>query len=71
VDGSAKADADGLYVFGELEIAVSDATRRWEFSSSERVALEKRSRETPRGPMVRILDAVELAGSETPHGAKP
>jgi hypothetical protein len=64
-DGRAKATAGGLYLFGDLELPVSRASHRWNFSRSELASLEKRSRETPHGPMVRILDAVELAGSET------
>jgi hypothetical protein len=63
-DGRAKPAADGLYIFGELELSIAAATRRWDFSRSERTELEKRSRETPHGPVVRVLDAAELAGSE-------
>jgi hypothetical protein len=62
--GKAKANSDGLYVFGELELPLSRAADRWELSKSEHAQLAERARQTSHGPMVRILDVVELAGSE-------
>ncbi len=59
--GKAKATADGMYVFGDLEIPLSQANRRWDYSAAGQAKLAKRARDTAHGRMVRLLDAVELA----------
>jgi len=67
-EGKVQATPTGFYLFGELELPLSRALDRWDFSASERASLEKRGHQTPRGKMVLILDAVELSGSETATG---